>query len=65
MKCLINIIFVLVVSVFLANVCIAGDVEDIKKATKEHFTAQNAGDAKAHMALTCLILARLPLTGVF
>ena len=49
MKRLINIIFVLVVSL-LANVCIAGDVEDIKKATKEHFATQNAGDAKAHMA---------------
>jgi len=50
MKHLINITFVLVVSVFFANVCMAGDVEDIIKTTKAHFATQNAGDAKAHMA---------------
>ena len=50
MKRFSNVILVLVVSLFLANVSIAGDVEDIKKATMEHFATQNAGDAKAHMA---------------
>ena len=50
MKHLINITFVLVVSVFFANVCMVGDVEDIIKTTKAHFATQNAGDAKAHMA---------------
>ena len=44
------IISILVFGLFLTNVSIAGDVEDIKKATLEHFATQNAGDAKAHMA---------------
>ena len=50
MKRFSKIILFLVVSLFLANVSIAGDVEDIKKATMEHFATQNAGDAKAHIA---------------
>ncbi len=44
------IISILVFGLFLTNVSIAGDVEDIKKATLEHFATQRAGDAKAHMA---------------
>ncbi len=50
MKHLIYIISLLVFGLFLADVSMAGDVEDIKKATMEHFATQNAGDAKAHMA---------------
>ncbi len=50
MKRLIYIISLLVFGLFLADVSMAGDVEDIKKATMEHFATQNAGDAKAHMA---------------
>jgi ketosteroid isomerase-like protein len=44
------IISILVFGLFLTNVSIAGDVEDIKKATLEHFATQSAGDAKAHIA---------------
>lgn len=50
MKRFYYIISILVFGLFLTNVAIAGDVEDIKKATLEHFATQNAGDAKAHMA---------------
>jgi len=50
MKRFIYIISLLVVGLFLTNVSVAGDVDDIKKATMEHFATQNAGDAKAHMA---------------
>lgn len=50
MKRFYYIISILVFGLFLTNVSIAGDVEDIKKATLEHFATQNAGDAKAHMA---------------
>ena len=51
MKRLIYIISLLVFGLFLADVSMAGDVEDIKKATMEHFATQNAGDAKAHINL--------------
>jgi len=50
MKRYMNIISLLVFSLFLTNVSVAGDVEDVKKATMEHFATQNAGDAKAHIA---------------
>ena len=50
MKRFIHIILLLVVGLFLTNVSFAGDVEDIKKSTMEHFATQNAGDAKAHIA---------------
>ncbi|MFQ5652396.1 MAG: YybH family protein [bacterium] len=50
MKRFSTIILVLAASLFLANASMAGDVEDIKKATMEHFATQNAGDAKAHIA---------------
>lgn len=50
MKRFTYIISILVFGLFLTNVSIAGDVEDIKKATLEHFATQNAGDAKAHIA---------------
>ena len=49
MKHYMNIISLLVFSLFLTNVSVAGDVEDVKKATIEHFAAQNAGDAKSHI----------------
>ncbi len=49
MKRFINIILLLVVGLFLSNVSTAGDVEDIKKATLEHFATHRAGDAKAHI----------------
>ena len=45
-----NYIISILIGLFLTNVSIAGDVEDIKKATREHFATQNAGDAKAHIA---------------
>ncbi len=50
MKRFTYIISILVFGLFLTNVSIAGDVEDIKKATLEHFATQSAGDAKAHIA---------------
>lgn len=50
MKRLIYIISLLVFALFLADVSMAGDVEDIKKTTMEHLVTQNAGDAKAHIA---------------
>lgn len=49
MKRYMNIISLLVFGLFLTNVSVAGDVEDVKKATIEHFATQNAGDAKAHI----------------
>ncbi len=50
MKRFICLIAFLIVGLLLVNISMAGDVDDIKKATMEHFANQNAGDAKAHMA---------------
>ena len=50
MKRFIYIISFLVFGLVLTNISVAGDVEDIKKATIEHLATQNAGDAKAHIA---------------
>ena len=49
MKRYMNIISMLFFCLCLTNVSMAGDVEDVKKATIEHFAAQNAGDAKTHI----------------
>ena len=50
MKRFICIISFLSFGLFLTNISVAGDVEDIKKATIEHFETQSAGDVKAHIA---------------
>ncbi len=50
MKRFICIISFLAFGLFLTNISVAGDVEDIKKATIEHFETQSAGDVKAHIA---------------
>jgi len=44
---MLGLLFVLFIFAGTVN---AGDVEDIKKATIEHFETQSAGDAKAHIA---------------
>ena len=40
---------IFVCGVILSNVAWAGDVEDIKKATLEHFVTLNAGNVAAHI----------------
>jgi len=50
MKRFICIISFLAFGLFLTNISVAGDVEDIKKATIEHFETQSASDVKAHIA---------------
>ena len=50
MKRFICIISFLAFGLFMTNISVAGDVEDIKKATIEHFETQSAGDVKAHIA---------------
>lgn len=40
---------IFVCGVILSNVAWAGDVEDIKKATLEHFATLNAGNVAAHI----------------
>ena len=49
MKRLIAAVTVLVVGAVLSPAAIAQDVEEITKATLEHFAALNAGDADAHV----------------
>ncbi len=49
MKRLIAAVTVLVVGAVLTPVARAQDVEEITKATLEHFAALNAGDADAHV----------------
>ena len=49
MKRLIAVVTVLVVGAVLTPVARAQDVEEIAKATLEHFAALNAGDADAHV----------------
>jgi ketosteroid isomerase-like protein len=49
MKQLIAITMFLLVGMFLTSVAAADDVDDIKKATLEHFATLNAGDAAAHV----------------
>ena len=49
MKKLIPITMIFGLVVILTTVAKAGDVEDIKKATLEHFVTFNAGNAAAHI----------------
>lgn len=49
MKRSIIIFSVFVVGFVLTRVAMAGDLEDIKKATLEHFATLNNGDAAAHI----------------
>ena len=46
----IQVIMILVLGVTLTTASFAGDVDDIKKATIEHFATLNSGDAAAHVA---------------
>ncbi len=50
MKRFIYIISLLAFGLFLTNISVAGDEEDIKKATIEHFATLSAGNTKAHIA---------------
>ena len=50
MKRLIVVLMVLAVGMFLTTTATADDVEDIKKATLEHFATLNSGDVAAHIA---------------
>jgi hypothetical protein len=49
MKLLIPTLMVIVYSVALTTQATAGDVEDVKAATLEHFATLNAGNARAHV----------------
>jgi ketosteroid isomerase-like protein len=49
MKRFISLTMIFVCGVILSNVAWAGDVEDIKKATLEHFATLNAGNVAAHI----------------
>ena len=49
MKRFVSLTMIFVCGVILSNVAWAGDVEDIKKATLEHFATLNAGNVAAHI----------------
>ena len=49
MKRFISLTKIFVCVVLLSNIAWAGDVEDIKKATIEHFATLNAGNVAAHI----------------
>ncbi|MFQ5708836.1 MAG: YybH family protein [bacterium] len=46
---MINLTLLFVLGVLLATAAMAGDVDDIKKATMEHFATLKSGDAAAHV----------------
>jgi len=43
------VVMILVGGIILANVALAGDVDDIKKATLEHFVTLSTGNTDAHI----------------
>ncbi|MCH9008501.1 hypothetical protein IIA29_10940, partial [candidate division KSB1 bacterium] len=43
------VVMILVGGIILANVALAGDVDDIKKVTLEHFVTLSAGNTDAHI----------------
>ncbi len=49
MKQLIAMLIVIAISLALNNTAVAGDADDVKAATLEHFATLNAGNARAHV----------------
>ena len=49
MKQLIATLIVIAISLALNTTAVAGDVDDVKAATLEHFATLNAGNARAHV----------------